>query len=142
MNQPTCICARLRRASRRVSRIYDDALAATGLNVAQFSLLSAIKRAGRPSLTELAEATGLDASTLGRNVRVLEKADLARFSPGTDKRTRVIDLTETGTARLAGAVARWNAAQSDLDARLGAGGRDRLFAMLDAVEAAPQDAQR
>lgn len=142
MDQPTCICARLRRATRRVSRSYDDALAGTGLSVAQFSLLRAIERAGRPSLTELADATGLDASTLGRNVRVLEKADLARFAPGEDRRTRVIDLTETGAAHLARAVAHWTAAQADLDARLGPGGRDRLFAMLDAIEASPQDAQQ
>ena len=139
MEQPVCICTRLRRATRQVSRAYDAALAEAGLNVAQFSLLRAIERAGRPSLTALAEATGLDASTLGRNVRVLEKAGLARFGPGKDRRTRLIELTPAGTDRIAAAAARWAAAQADLDARLGAGGRERLFALLETVEANPQE---
>lgn len=134
MDQPLCICTRLRRATRQVSRGYDDALAAAGLNVAQYALLRAIERAGSPSLTALAEATGLDASTLGRNVRVLEKAGLAAFGPGTDRRTRLIALTDAGTERLAEAARLWEAAQADLETRLGAEGRDRLFALLAAME--------
>lgn len=32
-----CLCTKLRRAARSVSRFYDEALADTGLKVAQFS---------------------------------------------------------------------------------------------------------
>ncbi|MDF5808797.1 hypothetical protein P4123_17155 [Pseudomonas aeruginosa] len=43
------------------SRFYDEALADTGLKVAQFSLLPAPAAPGRPTRTELAEeAAGLD----------------------------------------------------------------------------------
>lgn len=100
--------------------------------------MRAIARAGRPSLTALADASGLDASTLGRNVRVLEKAGLVRFGPGADRRTRLIELSDAGADRLARAATLWDTAQADVEARLGAGGRDRLFAMLAAVEAAPE----
>jgi len=36
---------------------------------------------GAPNLTGLAEATGLDWSTLGRNLRVLEEEGLVRLCP-------------------------------------------------------------
>lgn len=67
-----CICTHLRRAARGVSRHYDEALAGFGVNVAQFSLLRHLQRLDRPSITTLAEAMGLERSTLGRNLRVLE----------------------------------------------------------------------
>ena len=39
-----CLCTKLRRAARSVSRFYDEALADTGLKVAQFSLLRHLQR--------------------------------------------------------------------------------------------------
>ncbi|MCB1787001.1 MAG: MarR family transcriptional regulator, partial [Gammaproteobacteria bacterium] len=76
MLSTTCHCTRLRRAAHAVTRLYDEALAATGLTVTQFSLLRTISRLDEPYITTLAEATGLERSTLGRNLRPLEKAGL------------------------------------------------------------------
>jgi DNA-binding MarR family transcriptional regulator len=95
-----CICTHLRRAARGVSRHYDEALAGFGVNVAQFSLLRHLQRLDRPSITSLAEAMGLERSTLGRNLRVLEAEGLVRLADGDDQRNRLVLLTEAGRARL------------------------------------------
>jgi DNA-binding MarR family transcriptional regulator len=39
---------------------------------------------------------GLDRSTLGRNVRVLEGAGLLKLTEGADQRNRLVCLTEAG----------------------------------------------
>ena len=81
-----CICTHLRRAARGVSRHYDEALEGFGINVAQFSLLRHLRRLDQPSISTLAEAMGLDRSTLGRNLRVLEAEGLVALAEGQDQR--------------------------------------------------------
>jgi DNA-binding MarR family transcriptional regulator len=132
---PLCICTRLRRAARETGRLYDAALAEAGIGVAQFALLRAVERLGAPTLNALAAETRLDASTLGRNVRVLERDGLVAFGPGKDRRTRVVRLTERGRATLDAAAGGWAAAQARLERRLGPGGREALFAVLETLEA-------
>ena len=55
-----CICATLRVAARKMTARYDAALAPIGINLAQFSLLRNINRAGLVSLTELGRKVELD----------------------------------------------------------------------------------
>ncbi|WP_050929662.1 MarR family winged helix-turn-helix transcriptional regulator [Aestuariivita boseongensis] len=129
-----CISTRLRRATRKANAIYDHAMEKHGITIAQLSLLRTIRRLERPTLNQLAQATELDASTLGRNMRVLEKAGLTRFEPGQDKRTRVLSLTEKGDAITDRANHDWDRVQSDLKSRLGPGGFDTLFQLLDALD--------
>lgn len=125
-----CICTHLRRAARGVSRHYDEALAGFGVNVAQFSLLRHLQRLDRPSITSLAEAMGLERSTLGRNLRVLEAEGLLALVDGDDQRNRVVLLTETGKQLLCDAHPAWEQAQTELVERLGAGQRDELVRLL------------
>ena len=75
-----CLCTNLRRAARGVSRHYDGALDGFGINVAQYSLLCNLQRLDQPSISELAEAMGLDRSTLGRKLRVLEGEGLVALA--------------------------------------------------------------
>ena len=126
-----CLCTNLRRASRGISRHYDGALDGFGINVAQFSLMSNLKRLDQPSISSLAEAMGLDRSTLGRNLRVLEGEGLVQLVEGDDLRNRLVKLTEDGEARLAAAVPAWEAAQQKLIDQLGAEKRETLLALLD-----------
>ena len=126
-----CLCTNLRRAARGVSRHYDGALDGFGINVAQYSLLSNLKRLDQPSISTLAEAMGLDRSTLGRNVRVLEAEGLVALADGDDQRNRVVLLTEAGTQLLRAAHPAWEQAQIELVERLGAGQRDELVRLLD-----------
>ena len=79
----------------------------------------------------LAEAMGLDRSTLGRNLRVLEGEGLVALAEGSDLRNRLVMLTEDGVARLAAALPAWEAAQQKLIDQLGADKRETLLALLD-----------
>lgn len=126
-----CLCTNLRRASRGVSRHYDGALEGFGINVAQYSLLCNLKRLDQPSISTLAEAMGLDRSTLGRNLRVLEGEGLVKLAEGADLRNRLVYLTEAGEARLMAALPAWEAAQQRLVERLGEGKRALLVGLLN-----------
>ena len=74
---------------------------------------------------------GLDRSTLGRNLRVLEGEGLVTLVEGEDMRNRIVLLTETGRERLAAALPAWEAAQQRLIDRLGAEKREILLKLLD-----------
>lgn len=126
-----CLCINLRRAARGVSRYYDGALDGFGINVAQYSLLCNLQRLEQPSISTLAEAMGLDRSTLGRNLRVLEGEGLVRMDEGEDQRNRIVQLTQAGHERLAAALPAWEAAQQRLVDKLGAEKRATLLALLD-----------
>lgn len=67
----------------------------------------------------LAEATGLDRSTLGRNPRVLARAGWITLAPGTDERVRVVRITAPGRTALATAEPAWAALQRRIDRVLG-----------------------
>jgi DNA-binding MarR family transcriptional regulator len=115
----TCLCANARRAALALTSLYDEALAPHGLKVTQFSLLHAVKRRTAPNLAVLAEATGLDRSTLGRNLRVLEASGLVALAPGDDGRDRVVTLTAPGAETLRAATRAWLVLQDRLSGVLG-----------------------
>jgi DNA-binding MarR family transcriptional regulator len=126
-----CLCINLRRAARGVSRHYDGALDGFGINVAQYSLLCNLQRLQEPSISSLAEAMGLDRSTLGRNLRVLEGEGLLTLAEGEDQRNRIVRLTAAGEERLQAALPAWEAAQERLVERLGVEKRETLLALLN-----------
>lgn len=129
-----CLCTKLRRATRNVTRLYDDALAGVGVNVAQYSLLKNLARLNQPSITSLAEALGLDRSTLGRNLKVLDTRGLVHLEGGEDQRNRLVSLTPAGRACLDEALQAWEQVQVRLGQRMGLEKRAALMALLDDLE--------
>ena len=124
-----CHCAQLRRATRRVSAIYDEALAPLGINVAQYSLLQSVRHKGEVSTTELGRILELDRSTVGRNVRVLSKHGLVEIRRGKDdQREACIALTGQGTDLIVVAAKAWAVSQKKIEDRLGP---DRLEQLRD-----------
>jgi DNA-binding MarR family transcriptional regulator len=128
-----CYCDVLRAATRKTTAIYDAALAPAGVNLAQFSLLRKIQRAGSVSLSELGRLAALDRSTIGRNVRVLQRMELVRVTPGEDHREATVTLDGRGLAVLREAAPLWDEAQRRIAAKLGDGGPERLSALLVAL---------
>lgn len=128
-----CACNKLRRSARVLGGVYDEALAPTGLSVAQFSLLRMLERAGPCSLTEFGIATGYDRTTLNRTLAPLEKAGLVACACGDDKRARIVEITPAARAVLKKGQPLWEEAQVKVNAVLG-GQRDALFALLDRIE--------
>ncbi|MGX5218792.1 MarR family winged helix-turn-helix transcriptional regulator [Pseudomonas sp. S9] len=130
-----CLCTQLRRASRGVSKLYDDALSAIGINVAQYSLLKHLQRLEQPSISNLALALGLDRSTLGRNLRVLEARDLVVMQEGADQRNRIVLLSAHGEQVIEAAFAAWQGVQQLLVERMGAEQVDELSHLLAKLQA-------
>lgn len=129
-----CLCTRLRRASRGVSKLYDDALSGVGLNAAQYSLLRHLQRLDQPSITDLAEAMGLERSTLGRNLRVLAGRGLVMLQGGTDQRNRLVALTEVGERLLGDALEAWQGVQVQLKQRVQAHHLQALDELLTSLD--------
>lgn len=123
----------MRKASRKLTALYDEALAPTGINIAQFSLMRKLRRHGALSLTALAELVELDRSTLGRNLRVLEKQGLVALGAGKDQREQVADLTSSGRMTLSAGDPLWDRVQADIANKVGAPGVVQLEALLGAL---------
>jgi DNA-binding MarR family transcriptional regulator len=113
-----CAGCNLRLAARRVTQFLEHEMADAGLSVAQLSLLARIAAAADDTLGALAHRTGLDQSTLSRNLRTLEAQGLVEIAMvETDLRRRVVWLTESGARRLEAAIPLWRQAQARLAAR-------------------------
>src|ERR1700739_2109702 len=94
-----CNCGALRQAARRVTKLYDDALAGTGLGVNQYSILSRLNRVGPSTIQDLARLLVMDRSTLGHLLRPLEKRGFVKLKVSKqDRRSRIVALTQTGAA--------------------------------------------
>ena len=122
----TCTCILLRKASRKVTAFYDAALAPAGIGVAQYSLLRRIRHLGQPSLTELARESDLDRSTIGRNVRVLERMDLVRLAHGEDQREATVSILPRGADLVVMCEPLWEEAQRNIEDTIGAEAVDAL----------------
>src|ERR1700739_3849089 len=93
-----------RLAARRITQFLDRELAELGLGVAQLGLMAQIAVIADDTLGALAQRTGLEQSTLSRNLRTLEGEGLIEIATvETDLRRRMVWLTETGARRLEGA---------------------------------------
>lgn len=126
-----CTSFKLRQLSRRVSQHFDVRLAQAGLKTTQYSLLSAIEGLAPVRPIDLAAAMTMDASTLTRNLRPLVDAGWATIGPGTDARSRLIEMTAAGTAKRAEAQRCWRAAQEALNLQLGPERVAALHASID-----------
>jgi len=125
-----CYCSLLRTAARRISAHYDEALAPVGVNIAQFRLLRAVERRAPVSLSELSEAVDLDRSTVGRNVRILQRMELVTAAKGEDLRELVLSLSPDGRHVLSEGAPLWEAAQARIEAKLGGEAVESLKAAL------------
>lgn len=133
MRKSSCHCINLRRANRAVTDFYDRTLAACGVTVNQYSLLSNIKRSDGVSVSALADAMGLERSTLVRTLRPLLESGLVedRAAPGT--RNRRLHLTASGEETLHCGRPLWKSAQREIERNLGADNVTALYAMLDVL---------
>ena len=132
----TCTCFAVRRAARHVTQAFDRSLAPTGLRITQFALLSRLVRSGPRSIQALAQEMGLDRTTLGRNLRPLERDGLVSIGiDPNDRRGRALHITPLGEAKRQEALAYWSAAQARFRQTYGAEQTSSLHATLDAVAA-------
>jgi len=131
-----CNCLALRQAARHVTQFYDAFLLPAALRTTQFSILAKLRRLGPMTINALAAEMVMDRTTLGRNIRPLQRDGLIAVAPGhTDRRRKEVRLTDLGHERLRAAVAGWNEAQNRFDAVFGAARAADLRELLQVVSA-------
>jgi DNA-binding MarR family transcriptional regulator len=106
-----CACFDLRKATRAVSRLYDDCLRPLGLNITQYSLLRVIESEPQITVSTLGRYMVMDRTSVTRALAPLERDRLIRSRAGSDKRKRNVSLTKKGTELIADAKPRWDEAQ-------------------------------
>ncbi|MGC2160390.1 MAG: MarR family winged helix-turn-helix transcriptional regulator [Silvibacterium sp.] len=114
-----CLCANVRRASRVLSQIYDEAMRPLGLRMTQASILQALSLTGEKLQGDLAELLALDSTTLTRSVGILRKRGWIKARKGQDQRERWLSLSRSGVAEHARIQPAWRAVQEQVRSKLG-----------------------
>jgi DNA-binding MarR family transcriptional regulator len=142
-NLSDCNCLAVRQAARYVTQLYDRHLAACGLRTGQYGILARLKRRGPMTINELAAELVIDRTTLGRNLRPLERDGLITITPGrADRRIKELRLTDAGEARFEETREVWVAAQRRFETGFGPERAAELRGLLHALVASglmPQD---
>lgn len=127
-----CALFKLRSASRRLSREYEQAFRSLGLKGTQFSVLVAVCRAqGRAKISQLADALALDRTALSRTLTSLERRGLLERSVAGRQNMKTAVLTPAGEALLKEAAIRWRSVQDETRARVG----DETWTLLQSLPA-------
>jgi DNA-binding MarR family transcriptional regulator len=114
-----CACQDLRRLTRVVTRIYDQELRDTGLEITQFGLLTALGLIGEANQKQLSAGFVMDSTTLTRTLGLLRKQGWIAVRRGKDRRERLFSLTREGKRKLAAAQPYWERAEQRLRQKLG-----------------------
>lgn len=130
-----CTCARVRKLTRRLTRIYDAYLSAQAIKITQYSLLVNAAR-GERTLSEFAAELEMDRSTLSRNLAPLAAQGWVNVSIGADPRRRSISVTAAGRRKLKAALPLWRKAQCEVESILSAAGVGELHRKIEHALAA------
>jgi DNA-binding MarR family transcriptional regulator len=125
-----CACQNLRRATRAVTRIYDQELRKAGLEITHFGLLTALALTGEANQKRLSGGFAMDSTTLTRTLRLLLKRGWIRVRRGDDRRERLFSLTPAGKRKMAEAQPHWERAERTLRQQLGDAGWKTMKQMV------------
>ena len=131
-NGRRCHCTALRKASRRVSQLYDAVLAPCGLKATQRAILTQIARSEPATVGVLAEALVMDSGGLAHTLKPLVRDGLIAIEVNPDdRRNRLISLTAAGRARVKHSDRLWEEAQRGFEKSFGTA---RSKALREAVD--------
>jgi DNA-binding MarR family transcriptional regulator len=133
-----CYCTALRKAARNISQVYDASLKGSGIKATQFALLAELTRhtANPLTMNELAERLVMDRSTLGHNLRPLEREGLVAIRVDKeDHRSRRVVLTAKGATKFSEAAKLWKQAQELYERAIGQGQAENLRDTLHRIAA-------
>ncbi len=108
-----------RATARALTRYYNRCFKPLELTAEQFSLLVGIGSSEGATLGDLADKAGIDATTLSRNMRTLERRGLIRATGGRGRGGKRLTLTQSGNQLLLAAVPAWEQARTELAHHLG-----------------------
>jgi DNA-binding MarR family transcriptional regulator len=134
-----CACFNLRKTARAITQFYNAILQPSGLLVTQFSLLVTLARDNPTPISSLAEALGMDRTTLSRNLKPLQHQGLVHLAPDeADQRIQLVALSAEGRAAVLAAMPLWQQAQQQVVAQFGAERFPTLLADLSSMVALTQ----
>jgi len=117
---------------RGIGQLYDQALAPTGINAAQYNLLRSIEKLKVATQSELAAELVMNLSALGHTLKPLIRDGLVLLDKDpSDGRRRLVILTEEGRMKLREAQRLWRPTQKRFEAVLGGEETRRLLTLLD-----------
>jgi DNA-binding MarR family transcriptional regulator len=130
----SCLNMRARIVSRVVTGIYDEELRPLGIQASQLNLLVAVAGMGPVRRTDVGRYMHLDASTITRNLRVMETNGwIEEIADPSDGRGGPIRITRRGEALLARAAPAWRSAQRKASKHLGKNGKAALMQLSAAI---------
>lgn len=133
-NPAACNCLALRQATRHLTQVYDQFLSPAGIRSTQYSILARLNRRGSMTINALAAELVMERTTLGRNIRPLQRDGLVAIGPGkTDRRRKELCLTPSGTARFQVAQKAWLKAQANFEQAFGQRRAKALRVLLEDV---------
>ena len=134
--QDFCNNAMLRKAARRLGKLYDDMLAPSGLRGTQYVLLAQIGALGSPSMAELANSLLMDLSATRHSLGPLIRERLVKVKvDANDRRIKRVTLTAAGVAKSIEAGELWRRAQDRFEKAFGATRAANLRQELGAITA-------
>jgi len=132
-----CTCLRIRRTSRHITKIYDQALEAVGLTINQFGVLAnlygveLVRGDGLP-IGALSERLGADPTTLNRTLKpLLARGFVKDLTDSVDRRVRLVRIAAKGKREFLKAVPLWRQAQARVEGALGEKTTAALNDLLD-----------
>src|SRR5260370_12932845 len=108
------MCASLRRTSRALTQLYEDALRPVGLRATQFTVLQTLSLAGEVTQGELAQILAMDSTTLTRTLNIMGRHGWIAKKRGEDRREWRMRLSKAGEAEFKQALPHWERAQTRL----------------------------
>ena len=131
---PLQVLSRVGRLSRHLERARRTAFAASDLELWEFDVLSALRRAGDPyqlSPKALLQQTLVTSGTMTNRIdRLVERGLVERRTDPHDGRGILVVMTHHGQERVDAAISTLLAAESELLDRLSAPDQERLSALL------------
>jgi DNA-binding MarR family transcriptional regulator len=126
-----CNNASLRKAARRLGKLYDAVLEPSGLKATQFSLLTQIYDLGNPTMAELARSLVMDLSAMRHSLGPLMRDGLVKLRiEQKDRRVKRVVLTAAGVVKFEEAMQLWRKAQGRFEKAFGSARAGKLRSEL------------
>ena len=131
-----CVARRLRQVNRTITRLYDEALRPYGLTVNQLNILAVVISEKQIQPSQLAQALGMEKSTVSRTIDRMVKKNWIAVSSGKDSRTQRLSATSKGRQLLLAVTPIWDNLQQGV---LTANSDQTILQMLalDALDVEP-----
>ncbi|GGD35911.1 MarR family transcriptional regulator [Microbacterium faecale] len=131
---PMAVLSRVDRLSHHLDRARREAFRRTDIELWEWDVLSALRRAGEPyrlSPKQLLQQTLVSSGTMTNRIdRLRERGLVKRSADPSDRRGALVTLTDEGRTRVDAAITRLIDAEADMLSGMSAGDQSKLGTLL------------